>query len=479
MLNTATIFAAMALAEQFDGKRQILVPIQGTPLHHLCAATNMTADMAIKLDDGQVTIDFTRLKNATALPEANYDKSRHDYAMADFADIGIKAVNSALMIARTKVSPQLGDMLDLLNMRLSNAPVNELNKFEIREEEDCPVLYGPALRKLTDQYNAYPGGTPVMTINAPDYEIADLVKMLATDVGSIDDGLLTWAATLDTYTLTGAWQKFFTFRAGNIYEGVSFDGRMEKSPSNMLLVFCWARHMLENDVVPEGMTMPLASFRAKLEEYVGYAGRLLSYEQDRNDAAIKNRVLVRSVGFNRVNVYSPVYRAWLESGGDTDVLYGMAVSGNDLNFTVDTIEANAEKYKSAWKTHSRIVTATDSATRFNYLREQLVLVFESIINRPDEDGNQPDINQVKNFVEKFQLEMRDVNVGETQDLHCVCLKLLCRTLYSNTASEFLLSRMDEEAKRNPDIPPREAATVATLEYINYWIASQMMVKSIN
>lgn len=475
MLDTNTIMSTLPLAEQFDAKGVILRPLAGWPLHHLVEATNATPDMACVTELGEVVIDDVRLMNAANNKEANYDQSRHTYAMADFVDAGKRAVLGALNVARTQAAPRIVELLELVTMRMTNAPVSDLTKMKIEEEEDCSALYAPQMRKLVDQFANWQGDEPLITISGAMKDESEILALLDTGIGSIDDMVKPWAAGLDKYVLTDTFQMFFTLENQGDRRG--FIERLSNDPTRMLLVFLIARHLLENDIVLEDVTIPLAQYKGTLTTYVAQTSFLLNVQMDRNEQALKNETIVRSVSFNTIKVFAPTYRKWLENGGDSDVLYGMAVAGGMPSFTLDAIIANSEKYLAAWRQFSAVATSRESVQRYNYLREQLILCYENIIARPTEEGEQPDPNAVKAEMDKFAQELNQVKVTEMEDLHAVCRRLVCRTAFYNTPSETLLERMDEEAKRNPKLSPREAGAMATLWYISKWVASQIEVAS--
>lgn len=469
MLSTNAIYSALSLAEQFDARGIVLTPLAGSPLHHIVASNNLTSDMATKLEDGQVSIDFFRIEQAANTREAAFDKSRHDYAMDDFSAQAAQAVRNVLYVTRTLVAPRIAELLDLVTMRLSNAPVSELSKVKITEDEDCPAIYGPQLRKLVDQYSNYPNTQePRLGINADELSTEEILKLLETGISSIDEQLITWAASLPEYTIQEAFKNFFTIRNGR--DQRSFFGRINKSVTNMVLVYCIARHLSENDVVLPGVSMDLKEYRDNVKELMAQSAHMLTIQMGRNDDAIRNGTMVRSIVMNEIRVFPPVYNEWLNQGGDTDVLYGMAVSGKP-KFTVDAITANQAEYLRSWRSYSSLISSRDSTARFNFLKEQLTLSYESILSKPDENGNVADAHFIKAEMDAFRTVLKAIKIDETDDLHALCLKLVCRASFPDTPAEMFLSKMDEEKRRNPELSPRECGALATLWYVSKWVAA--------
>lgn len=476
MLSNQSIFAAAALAEQYDAENIVLAPLAGWPLHHLVAASNISPEMSQKCDDNTVYINTGCIEAATQAKTGVFDKSTHTYAMDDWIETGTKAVQAGLTIARTGAAPRIAELIELVTMRMSNAPVSDLTSVYITEEEDCPAVYGPAFRKLVDQFANYHNGEPLLNINGPDLSTPEILEMVQTGVASIDAELVPWAVGLNENVVQDVYRSFFTIKNGADQRG--FYGRMDKSAIRMVLVYCIAKHLVDNDTVFEGSTGSLKVYRENLEAILAQAAHLLTIQMDKNDSAIKNGNMVRSVAGNEVRVFSPVYRAWLESGGDNDILFGMSVSGNQ-QFTVGAITDRTEEYLRAWRSYVGVATSRDSSQRFNYIRQQLTLSYESILNKPNEDGVVADPIAIKNEMDCFREHLRSITIAEIDDLNSVARKLVCRTSFADSPAELILTRMDEEGKRNPKLSPREAAALATLWYVASWVASQIVAVSAN
>ena len=474
MLSTSAIFSAINLAEQFDAKNIVLQPLAGSPLHHLVESNYITSDMACKLENGDVSIDFFRIEQSANAKEGSFNCSRHDAAMLDFTNVSKESVQIALNATRTIVAPRIADLLDLVTMRLTSAPVSELSRIKISEDEDCPALYIPAMRKLVDAYANYPNGEPRLGINGPELGTADILKLVQTGVASIDAELTPWAVSLPEYQLRNAYESFFTLRNGGDRRG--FFDRIDKSAATMVLVYCIARTLAEDDVVLEGVTMDLKAYRDLLNSIMAQSAHMLSIQMEKNDVAIKNGNMVRSVTPFEIRVFPPIYRAWLEEGGDNDVLYGMAVSGKQ-KFTVDSITADQADYLKSWRSYSTLISSRDSSTKFTFLKEQLCLAYENILGKPADDGSTMSAHGIKSEMDVFKGILKTMNISDSDDLHSMCQRLVCRTSFPDTPAEVILTKMDEEAKRNPSLLPREAAALATLWYISAWVASLIVPAS--
>jgi hypothetical protein len=239
-------------------------------------------------------------------------------------------------------------------------------------------------------------------------------------------------------------------------------------------VFLIARHLLENDVVLEGTEMSLQAYQKTLQIYVEQAGRLLNRQIERNSASVANGVLVTSIDGNRIVVNTPVYNTWLANGGDNEILFGMVMSGRPT-FNVATIDGRREEFREVWNQKMALLTSTESVQRFNFLREQLVLCYEDMLNREEnEEGVKLNDREVFELMKAFKDNLECLSIQDSQDLYTTCLKLVCRARYANYPAEPFLLRMEEIARTQPKLTPREAGTIAMMDYICDWVSSQFM-----
>lgn len=477
MLSTNAIFGAFALVEQLDAANTVLVPVAGTPLFHMVAASNVTSSMAQKLENGEVSFDTYGIELAannisTFADEAERRAavpSRHDAVTVEFTKIGGRGVQNALTIARTGAAPRITELMDLVSMRLKSATPSDLTRVEIATDEECAALYNPAFQKLVSKYENAPNVSVAMNINAPNYSTEEVLALLETGIDSLDAEIIPWAA--DQSDLSFVWQGFFTISeqfSGNM----SFLDRMRISPKFPLLVFLLAKHLLESDEIPDGMNISLKEYKATLLNYVEQAGKLLCMNLNMAEISVKNGVLVKAISGTSIQVNVPVYNTWLENGGDNDILFGMAISQKRA-FTLDAITANADEYRAGWAKYVALVTSADSSRRFTFLLDQLFISYESILGKPDAEGAVKSAQDIASEMQVFRAELRQLNASDVEDLHRVCQRLVCRTSFSDTPAELILSKMDEVARQSPTLTPREAAALATLWYISAWVSEQM------
>jgi len=485
MLESYMLQVAQPLADQLDANGIALVAVAGTPLDHLVKACNLTTDTVVKNSEtGEYFLDYGGVAAQANAVVPVFGKSTHDFTMDDIAVTGADAVRRVIAIIRTRVAPQVGELVDAVTGRLSAAPVSQLTSLEITTNESSAALYNPALVKLIEKYELQPPDEPMINTALPRLKADEILPLLETGIASLDEDVASWAASVPGYELEGIWNDFFSAQTAlpEQAEGVQlavvkqqpFSTLIDANEITRLVVFLISRHLLENDVVLEGTEMSLQSYQKTLQIYVEQAGRLLNRQIERNSASVANGVLVTSIDGNRIVVNTPVYNTWLANGGDNEILFGMVMSGRPT-FNAATIDGKREEFREVWNQKMALLTSTESVQRFNFLREQLVLCYEDMLNREEnEDGIKLDAREIFELMKAFKDNLECLSIQDSQDLYTTCLKLVCRTRYDNYPAEPFLLRMEEIARSQPKLTPREAGTIAMMDYICDWVSSQFM-----
>lgn len=491
MLAQSVITQVLPLAEQFDAKNYYLQPVAGSPLDYLVQATGVNPGMMLPLDSNAadvtsntgegLVVDFTAIADASAAKEGMFDKSRHDMVLEDVKVAAARGVTDTLHIARNIVAPEVTELVELVAMRMQGVGVSDLTQVRIMPVEGDAVYYNPSLMKMLEKYELAPVVPTLLSANLPDISQAEVLEFLKTGVASLDEDVSVWAAEQGDNILS-VWRQFFCVRVNDFGGGVTIARRSDLESQlaywkgSALTVFLIARHLIEEDKLLDGTDMSLNEYRKTLQAYVEQAGRLLCRQIDANNIATKNNVLVKQITGNDIYVNAPVYNSWMANGGDNDVLLGMAIS-KDRNYTVDAIGSRAEQYRTEWRKHVALVTTRENGAKFNYVRQQMVLCYESMLAKPNAEGVAMPVADQERIMKTFKGYLDGICARDLDDMYHLALTLICKTRYDDTHAYRFLCKMAEVAKQNPSLTPREAGTVATLWYITAWICDMTQVIS--
>jgi len=146
--------------------------------------------------------------------------------------------------------------------------------------------------------------------------------------------------------------------------------------------------------------------------------------------------------------------------------------------TEEQFVQNAETLKAAWTRLLTRTSAADRTERFTLLKQILNSEFRKSINdlKGDVDGPDASAAERAEVLKRFAQLVAALRPSDCTDLYVLCTKLVCRARFYKVpeAEEFFLQMMQIE-KDEPGISPRDASTIATIDYIACWVAEQFKV----
>lgn len=104
------------------------------------------------------------------------------------------------------------------------------------------------------------------------------------------------------------------------------------------------------------------------------------------------------------------------------------------------------------------------------------LHFRSMLNEAAEVEDSTAQNR-ETVLKLFRDCLKRVTESDLNDLHAVCMMLVWRARFYTTDAERIFTGMELAKARNPAISPREAATASMVDYIAWWVATQMRLAS--
>ncbi len=219
--------------------------------------------------------------------------------------------------------------------------------------------------------------------------------------------------------------------------------------------------------------MTLAKMNAVAAEFRDQAGAFLCRRYDTWERNKKVGLLVLSVNGTVTTVDSTIYREWIEAGGCNEILFGNCLDLPALT-TVQSINEKAAELKAKWERHALITSVVESNNRFARIKTILSEQFQAQLKEPSDEENMTENDKVT-YCKLFQDQLDNVVVREMDDIYGLCLKLVCRSRFFRTEAERILSGIGRIMIENPKADVREAAAMAMIEYVAYWMSTQFNV----
>lgn len=477
MITQEALQSALPLTTLLDDKKLYLSAIPGTPLERLVQATRSDANFAQRVGS-EYTVDTGAIMHVANAQLPGLNTSEHDVELDVVVDSCVKAVQGHMQFARSHVAPAVTELVEKTAATLQQITPSSLLGMNVVTVAPPAPLQLSAVEQMARRYEDTPFGAPAMTMRLPTITLKEIVDLMSSGAGTVDAAVQEWVATKgETFFLT-LWQNVFQVNphevGGSSRDFAALVSDKEEGVHHALAIFLISRRLVESPL--KGTEMPLPAFENLAAEYRNQAAARLCRAFDEQALIKRTKQLVRNIQGSTTYVNETVYRDWIEAGGDNDVLFGNALQSNTVG-TVDQINAQAEALRAKWARHAAL-TATVEATRmFNRTKEVLRRHFiESM--RTIEAGEEATLGNRETVIKLFEEQLGLMREEDTKDLWSLCLRLVCRSRFWRTDAERILSGIERIKRENPSIDVREAAAVAVIEYIGFWVASQFKVQGL-
>lgn len=455
---------------QILGARDLsLSPKEGSPLAQLVALTL----------GGLQASDANPEAHAAMLTQTS-DTDEVCSAM-DFArDSLARDVNKHISFAKNVVAPAIEEYTRLVSQEVERAVNNNKADYRIVNRELPEPLYNSSLISTVEREAQGSSLMPETQVRLAVLAPQAIYEMMISGSGTFDEQIRVWISKVGDTFFHSVYGSLFSEEAGSTVEtSYSWDELFNNRVTGAdaaLAVFLIAQHLEAN--VPEGVQMSLSDYKHLLLQYRKAAIERMARELTQHKANIDTGLMV--VEYNprerTVTVNGDVYRAWLETGGSPEVLGGALVAGN-AGYTVMTIDENKERYVEGLQSYVSMAIAERRNDSFSiFLRALREGYRSSMLNLTNEESEMAMNAQYKETAQDhFDRELANVRPIAIDCVSDTCLALLCRSRFYYTDAEKFLCAMKSAAKANPKIEPREAALIATIQYVAEYLAEQIDV----
>lgn len=481
MIQKESILTAIGFAELLSANNQIVVAKPSTVLAEMVKRTN--DDILATSDLDVFAGDVEHMTSGTLDAP-----SQHDIYSDEVIDQISKAVLNHINFAKNIVKPLVVDYAEGVMQYLQNFQYpSACDQFNVIVA-DLPELledeaFIDSLKKYTGKTILKPETMPSLARKAPE----ELLTLMLTGDREADQAITSWYTRLGNDFFMNLWENLF--RADQperaILSYVGYDDILGydvfERADYALAIYLLANKLF--DVVDEGVEgVNLNAYRNIMAETRDFGAAILTNIIARVDGFEKTKLLVVASDATKqqIKVYGKVYRNWLASGGCVETILGLIVSGRAVTTQVAVDEIRPYLLET-WKTHSAFFTAAESNKRFDYFKDALVVKFKEImqsLTAEEREFTDSTTDYMIAVDRRFIEELAKLRSADMEDVYSVALKLVCRARFYYTDAESILTDIVEIAKINPNVDVREAALVATINYVADYVAAQMTVVSV-
>lgn len=485
MLREQSVGSVLTLAGKVSDTNTVVEALPGTPLSVLTGlcynpvvdAANVSEQDRYPVDPGAIMF---RMIDASRTPDLS-NSIPHDVAMENIVSIAAKAVMGTHQLAKNVVNPMIKQVVDRVEADVKAADIAAVNLLNVVPDAFRPIWDSPVLEGIINRYNDTGIEEQQVARILQPMEKQAIMELLITGVGRFDKEVEAWVADFPEGFIVDVYNNFFCRTTVSEFGNQNFSNFFgaQCDRETMLAIHLMARR-LEKDI-PEGVEMDLSDYRSYLIAVLSQSGRALCRVVEQRSKDAKMKLLVKkwpSISPDQLGrseemilVNPDIYNDWLQAGGSPEVLFGAFLL--DRNGDYQSLLNDADKYKDVWTRQANLMRARASTQRFNTVVMAIRMAITGLINKAGEDELPvKDRSTLHTILAGMvdTLTMRDL-----EDLWGTCQRLVCRTLFAHTDAERFLIAMDNVGRANPNMDPRDAGLLATVDTVVAWVAAQMKV----
>lgn len=510
MIKTGSYKAALATAKELDSVGIRLKARSSTVLADLVSlSSSFQTPPSTDLPAVVLSPRAKRLSNNMSADERanevewitnhSYDNtSLHSMKIEALADDIAPFITSHLSHARNTVAPIVTDLTEkLYRFKETAQAIDPATTFEI---VSCSVpaflLDDTFIAGGLENYNTstvdYPYDTRVLTselvqnLKVSWHDPVLMAEFLNTGNDRLNKMVFEWMATLPEGFMDKTFHAVFANYSDDKY-GWDPEYMLPGAPGSMVNVYhglnvVTASYLIASSLmrITKGVRMSDDKVREKIRAVLDYSGGTINRYIRTITRQVSTDVLVSEVdtGKRKAYVHEPVYAAWLEKGGRPETILGMIVSGMVFH-DVQAINDARDKLDRAWSGYV-VLSQTDIRRDLQnrliaYIKSEVMHGLNDLTDLEKEYANgDPTFKQ--KVAAKIEQEIQHLGHRITDDLAHTALHLIAKTRFFYTSAYSILLQMEEIAKHNPEIDPREAALLSTISYICEYFENQLVIE---
>lgn len=481
MIRLETARAAVALAQELSIAG---MEISVKPDSDL-AALNVTGFLPVNVPVEAVTAELINAQSI--IPAVGFDHSEHDATLdkisVSLANIARQRIGFAKNVARVAVKA----MIERVQSAVEAIPTTVSFNPNIVEVDLPEPMRGGAMNDVFE--NAYASQMlPRENLYLGELDDAGIKELLKTGSKILNNEIDVWYARKGVEFFRNVWNAAFSGSYGDAYGSVeAMFGDQSSATDAALAVYLIAKSM-ETAMPGETARGDIKTIRLLCEEMAGYAVNSIQSDLKRWDFYITSkRVLIGVANIDKeIRVVSPVYRTWLDNGGNKNALIGNCLISRPFTL-VDDIDQKTAELIDAWEHHNRVLTRAEVANRevrlgsaFRSCGLSVIHDFKEQLFEGAQDGevisqDSPSVLNAEKQLEAFVDEMTAKGYLVEKTIWELCTDCITKYILCDTDAHEILNGIDSVMAEYPDLDINEAVNLVVVDYLATYVAGQFNV----
>jgi hypothetical protein len=225
--------------------------------------------------------------------------------------------------------------------------------------------------------------------------------------------------------------------------------------------------------------MTLAEYKKIVHQYMDAAAVKLNKAIDMKDTVKKNGSLI--VSFNdtssTVVVNEDVYLDYINNGGKNEIIFGALVSG-EVPYMVNALAGKETEYQTAWDRYVLFNSSVRKNKAFVQIKEIAISVILGQLTNVTE-SEQELVNNNSQHMLTISKEITEFIIGlnseQLNKVYSVALYAIAMIRFRHTDAYRFLWTINNICEVDSRIDVREAALIATTEYVTDYLMNQMKI----
>lgn len=447
MLNRLNIEAALPVVEKLKERNVRLLPKDNTPL------------MSLLLSVDRAGIDLSLAQNAdmvSLVAERSKDVA-HQLAMKDLVELGSQCVARTLDNARNVVLPHIKEMVTQVSNAAEGRRVSATMPYEIVMKEVPGVYTNQGILNLAARFNTqaltYPPARELAQVT-----LDDVVALAKTGMAGVDE---------DLYNLLSLNNNEGYATVQNLLLGKVGFGDIDYDYAAGVLVVANA---LYNEPTA-GIKLGLADYNAEVNRLIFAAAAMVKSKAEsyRRTRELGTLYVPGKNSITQVVVMGDAYRTLLDKGLTPETVLGNEMAGR--RYTAGQLIENKTTLEQIYQREMTLRALRTQTEMFGITRNVIEQLISGEIAKLD--------GEAVNKAELFRRLKAEVNLLTEQrigDLYSVLTDIVCNVFYPETDARTVILYINQVgAQFGPEADAREIALLATIKYVNSWMASQLCI----
>ena len=473
MLSDQTISTAGDQVRNMEMRGFYVAPLPGSLLDSAVKACHIDSIHLFQNQEGEYDLQSYDLRYAANTVDSVTGNCEHTLTQAELAAMVAPKVTGYLAHARTVVAPAVEEFVRHLDEAVSIYRGQIAHDFEILTQAlPSPLADSSILDSIKKGEAALPREFDMPIMGLPALAGDAIAALMQTGSPTLDAAIAAWADTKGPVFIGGVWEQLFSDSPSvRVAQASAYFQDTQEGNDRLMAAFLFCRKMWDNP--GEGTQLSLANYNEKIAELRLQVATRLNQRITNAERAEKAGNLVISSFGRKIVVNQSVYTKWLQAGGTNEVLLGNALKSNP-SVTVADIDADAEASKAAWARYAAINSVNFANRMFTKYKDAAEIEFSRTIAAASHD--EMPLHEREDILRRFKAALNMSRPEETKNMFAWGLRLLATSWFYKTDAYRILKSISDIREANPELEAREAAAIAAIDYISFWVSSQMTLQ---